>query len=184
MRKFRFGEHSGCKSQAMHLNICQCVVGRPRHTDTHIAMVKPNHNYQYEAPEINWHAMRAIDSDFGKLWLSTHTCTLDQINWNNCRNVLRDSWWRTVCNMARILYYIDGEIHYYFKNGMEITTNEVPCCLEFWLRGECAKQKRTTCQRNWGNEDEDDNGVCLIETKRGHIKFYWWQYDKQATLPD
>lgn len=173
----------------MHLNICQCVVGRPRHTDTHIAMVKPNHNYQYEAPEINWHAMRAIDSDFGKLWLSTHTCTLDQINWNNCRNVLRDSWWRTVCNMARILYYIDGEIHYYFKNGMEITTNEVPCCLEFWLRGECAKQKRTTCQREWGNggnedEDEDGNGVCLIETKRGHIKFYWWQYDKQATLPD
>lgn len=27
-------------------------------------------------------------------------------------------------------------------------------------------------------------GVCLIEMKRGHIKFYWWQYDKQAMLPD
>lgn len=92
--------------------------------------------------------------------------TLDQINRNNGRK----------CFAKHLMTHIQLQ-----QQEWHVWVNSF-----YW---ENAKKNNRKCQ--WNNSVSEGPRweswvvgvcVCLIETKRGHIKFYWWQYDKQATL--
>lgn len=102
-------------------------------------------------------------------WTNFCGCkTLDQINRNNCRNVLPDTWWRTfnctTTNPSGIRVNLFSK-KWSKENNRKCQSNASSSTKDGWIGGQW--QWRARC-------------ICLIETKRGHIKFYWWQYDKQA----
>ena len=102
-------------------------------------------------------------------WTNFCGCkTLDQINRNNCRNVLLDTW-MTHIQLHQPEWYV----------WIYVRKSEAKKTIENANRIRCVVKHQ---DGGIGGQWEAGRCICLIETKRGHIKFYWWQTSNATWL--